>query len=250
MSTVSSIRRLAPVKVPAPLLLLAGHTTSPSQTSVSVADPLFLALVSQIAPPAMNVLPSLRSVLGRRLAPHTLSRTSFLRAAYSTTPSAPAADASASAVAPSDLPPSPAAAADATPAPTKSARVDALLSRQRHVPSTPRGSSSTPYTASWRSTFNGSSPSGRSEVDQAPKTAQSVWQTRAPEQYSQYKTTTSERSFPVSNQNPLAAAYRRLNKVLMENNVRKEVRRGERFEGKRCVAWSGAPWWRTTVADQ
>lgn len=181
----------------------------------------------------MNLLPTIRTALGRQLAPPTLARSAFLRAAYSTTPTdAPAPAASTSA----DLPSS----ATSASAPTKSSRVDALLSKQRHSPATPRGSSSTPFTASWRNAFNDSSPSARSELDRAPKTAQSVWQTRAPESYSQYKTTTTERSFPVSNQNPLAAAYRRLNKVLMENNVRKEVRRGERFEGKRCVDLSDA----------
>ncbi|KAL8280083.1 hypothetical protein RQP46_007413 [Phenoliferia psychrophenolica] len=51
---------------------------------------------------------------------------------------------------------------------------------------------------------------------------------QSPEAYSQPKTTTSERSFAVMNGNGgLATAYRMLNRTLMENNVRKEVRRGE-----------------------
>lgn len=42
-------------------------------------------------------------------------------------------------------------------------------------------------------------------------------------------TTTTARSFEVKN-NDVAKAYRLLNRVLMENNVRKELRRQERFE--------------------
>lgn len=44
-------------------------------------------------------------------------------------------------------------------------------------------------------------------------------------------TTTASRSLGVGNAN-VAVAFRRLNRILTENNVRREVKRGERFEGR------------------
>lgn len=55
------------------------------------------------------------------------------------------------------------------------------------------------------------------------------WKQLAPVTFSEPLTTTTSRSFPVQNFN-LGLAYRKLNKTLMENNIRRELKRQERFE--------------------
>ncbi|GAA5935608.1 mitochondrial 37S ribosomal protein bS21m MRP21 [Sporobolomyces koalae] len=62
-----------------------------------------------------------------------------------------------------------------------------------------------------------------------PTTPEEVWKYSAPVQYSPAVTTTSARSFAVLQGN-VARAYRNLNRVLNENNVRRELKRQDRFE--------------------
>ncbi|GAA5887305.1 hypothetical protein JCM6882_002484 [Rhodosporidiobolus microsporus] len=61
------------------------------------------------------------------------------------------------------------------------------------------------------------------------QTPDQIWRSQQPAWYSQPETTTSARSFAVMNRD-VAQAYRKLNRVLQENNVRRELKRQERFE--------------------
>ncbi|GAA5993063.1 hypothetical protein JCM5350_003971 [Sporobolomyces pararoseus] len=76
-------------------------------------------------------------------------------------------------------------------------------------------------------------PSYRTAVNHHPKftpeTPQEIWSYSAPVPYSPSVTTTSARSFAVQSGN-VARAYRNLNRVLNENQVRRELKRQERFE--------------------
>ncbi|GAA5860059.1 hypothetical protein JCM8547_003077 [Rhodosporidiobolus lusitaniae] len=63
----------------------------------------------------------------------------------------------------------------------------------------------------------------------APATPDDLWRRQSHVAYSSPVTTTSSRSFVVQNRN-VAQAYRLLNRVLQENNVRRELKRQERFE--------------------
>ncbi|GAA6007026.1 hypothetical protein JCM11491_001482 [Sporobolomyces phaffii] len=62
-----------------------------------------------------------------------------------------------------------------------------------------------------------------------PTTPDEIWTHQAPVAYSPSVTTTSARSFAVQQGN-VARAFRNLNRVLNENQVRRELRRQERFE--------------------
>ena len=79
-----------------------------------------------------------------------------------------------------------------------------------------------------------SSPSFRSAQNDSlfgrETTPEQLWSHAAPVAYSPSVTTTSARSFAVQGGN-LARAYRNLNRVLNENQVRRELKRQERFEG-------------------
>ena len=76
-------------------------------------------------------------------------------------------------------------------------------------------------------------PSYRTAVNHhskfTPETPQEIWSYSAPVPYSPSVTTTSARSFAVQSGN-VARAYRNLNRVLNENQVRRELKRQERFE--------------------
>ncbi|GAA6000486.1 hypothetical protein JCM10207_008034 [Rhodosporidiobolus poonsookiae] len=63
-----------------------------------------------------------------------------------------------------------------------------------------------------------------------PATPEELWRRQQAVNYSATVTTTSARSIPVVNRN-VAQAYRNLNRVLQENNVRRELKQQERFEG-------------------
>ena len=73
-----------------------------------------------------------------------------------------------------------------------------------------------------------SSPSARSHTPR-PATPEETWRHTPPVPYSLPVTTTSARSFAVRDGN-VARAYRTLNRVLNDNNVRRELKRQERFE--------------------
>ncbi|GAA5828699.1 hypothetical protein JCM3766R1_003793 [Sporobolomyces carnicolor] len=73
------------------------------------------------------------------------------------------------------------------------------------------------------------SPSFRTANPFKPSTPEEIWSHSAPVAYSPSVTTTSARSFAVQSGN-VARAYRNLNRVLNENNVRRELKRQERFE--------------------
>ncbi|GAA5903180.1 hypothetical protein JCM5296_003362 [Sporobolomyces johnsonii] len=75
-----------------------------------------------------------------------------------------------------------------------------------------------------------SSPSFRTAPPPRASTPEEIWAHAAPVPYSPPVTTTSARSFAVRG-GDVARAYRNLNRVLFENNIRKELRRQERFEG-------------------
>ncbi|BGP14327.1 hypothetical protein JCM10213_004455 [Rhodosporidiobolus nylandii] len=60
-------------------------------------------------------------------------------------------------------------------------------------------------------------------------TPDELWRRQMSVQYSLPVTTTSSRSFAVQNRN-VAQAYRNLNRVMQENNIRRELKRQERFE--------------------
>ncbi|GAA5983813.1 hypothetical protein JCM11641_005202 [Rhodosporidiobolus odoratus] len=62
-----------------------------------------------------------------------------------------------------------------------------------------------------------------------PTTPDQLWRGQPPVAYSLPVTTTSARSFPVLHRD-VAQAYRKLNRTLQENNVRRELKRQERFE--------------------
>jgi len=79
-------------------------------------------------------------------------------------------------------------------------------------------------TPSWRSAQTDSTRFGQ---ETSPE---KLWSHAAPVAYSPSVTTTSARSFAVQGGN-LARAYRNLNRVLNENQVRRELKRQERFEG-------------------
>lgn len=68
-------------------------------------------------------------------------------------------------------------------------------------------------------------------------TPDDLWRSSSPRSfYPLPLTTTTARTIPVKNA-AVAAAFRKLNRVLTENNIRRELKRGERFEGvsaKRC----------------
>ncbi|GAA5825552.1 hypothetical protein JCM3770_000124 [Rhodotorula araucariae] len=83
------------------------------------------------------------------------------------------------------------------------------------------------HDAASRFLFN-SSQSPRS-LTARPATPEQTWQHTPPVPYSLPVTTTSARSFAVRDGN-VARAYRTLNRVLQENNVRRELKRQERFE--------------------
>ncbi|GAA6063229.1 hypothetical protein JCM10212_005836 [Sporobolomyces blumeae] len=131
-----------------------------------------------------------------------------------------------------------------------SAALDSVLAQVRTSsnPSASASSSSSSRTARSRqpttasSFYPGlnSSPSSRSSSSRLaassssnplkqPETPEELWRYAPPVAYSPPVTTTSSRSFAVTSGN-VARAYRNLNRVLNENNVRKELRRQERFE--------------------
>jgi ribosomal protein S21 len=81
--------------------------------------------------------------------------------------------------------------------------------------------------------LNSSTPSSRTSTSSngfRSTTPEEIWSHSAPIPYSPSVTTTSSRSFAVQSGN-VARAYRNLNRVLNENNVRRELKRQERFEG-------------------
>lgn len=63
-----------------------------------------------------------------------------------------------------------------------------------------------------------------------PSTPDEIWRRQENVSYSLPVTTTSSRSFPVVNRN-VAQAYRNLNRVMQDNNIKRELKRQERFEG-------------------
>ncbi|GAA5914447.1 mitochondrial 37S ribosomal protein bS21m MRP21 [Sporobolomyces salmoneus] len=77
--------------------------------------------------------------------------------------------------------------------------------------------------------LSSSSPSFRTSNSFSPSTPEEIWSHSAPIPYSPSVTTTSARSFAVQSGN-VARAYRNLNRVLNENQVRRELKRQERFE--------------------
>ncbi|CEQ41830.1 SPOSA6832_03566, partial [Sporobolomyces salmonicolor] len=146
--------------------------------------------------------------------------------------------------------PSSAAADSSSPPETyRSAALDSLLksvrsSKQPHVtrPSASPSPSSSSYSAGSAFAARGpahasafaqfaSSPSFRTAPPPRASTPDELWAHAAPVPYSPPVTTTSARSFAVRGDGGVAKAYRNLNRVLFENNIRKELRRQERFEG-------------------
>ncbi|KAM0755182.1 hypothetical protein T439DRAFT_377542 [Meredithblackwellia eburnea MCA 4105] len=66
-----------------------------------------------------------------------------------------------------------------------------------------------------------------------PTSPERLWAHQPPVPYVEPVTTTSARTFAVMNGfGGLAGAWKRLQRTLNENNVRKELRRGERFEAR------------------
>ncbi|GAA5998786.1 mitochondrial 37S ribosomal protein bS21m MRP21 [Rhodotorula paludigena] len=80
-----------------------------------------------------------------------------------------------------------------------------------------------------RTYFGATTSSARSAQRVAAASPEDTWRFAPPVPYSQPASTTSARSFAVRDGN-VARAYRTLNRVLFENNVRRELRRQERFE--------------------
>ncbi|GAA5901220.1 hypothetical protein JCM8208_002310 [Rhodotorula glutinis] len=74
----------------------------------------------------------------------------------------------------------------------------------------------------------GSTSSAKSQATR-PATPEELWRHTPAVPYSLPVTTTSARSFAVRDGN-VARAYRTLNRVLNDNNVRRELKRQERFE--------------------
>ncbi|KAK4703102.1 hypothetical protein P7C70_g3119, partial [Phenoliferia sp. Uapishka_3] len=170
----------------------------------------------------MNVIPTLRTLIGRRL----LISAPLLRAAYSTAPttSSPAAAEPSSKANTSAPTPTP------TQNPSRSSLVDGFLTRTASTsPASPNIRTRNPWSTKLNGVFD-SAPSNAKHVE-TEQSPQSRWAQTSPAAYSQPITTTSERSFSTG-KDGLAMAFRKLNKVLMENNVKREVRRGERFEGR------------------
>ncbi|GAA5921407.1 hypothetical protein JCM3775_003035 [Rhodotorula graminis] len=182
---------------------------------------------------------SLVSSLRTALRP-TATRAIISRAPYSTHPS-PSADsgpvASTSSASPSSSSSSSSKsginALDSVIAGIKNSKKKATSSSSRASPPRPsaadlfashRGSA---HAAASRFLFD-STPSAKSQTPR-PATPEETWRHTPAVPYSLPVTTTSARSFAVRDGN-VARAYRTLNRVLNDNNVRRELKRQERFE--------------------
>lgn len=150
---------------------------------------------------------------------------------YSTSPDSPPAPVDSTAPSTSTSP------APTASSPTPRSKRSELLDRvQAGIAASPRGSQAIDSQYRWTETFGlkqssgirGSTPSYASS-QLAPETPDTRWSRNQPAPYPQPLSTTSSRSFQVVNGN-VGMAYRRLNKTLMENNIRKELKRQERFE--------------------
>jgi ribosomal protein S21 len=99
----------------------------------------------------------------------------------------------------------------------------ASIPRQDPKPAPTWRSSYTPRDTAYR--IAGSTSSRSTE----PVSNQQLWSTSTPMSTMPAHTTTSSRSFAVTNSD-VGLAFRRLNRVLQENNIKKELRRQEYFE--------------------
>ncbi|ORY79280.1 hypothetical protein BCR35DRAFT_304672 [Leucosporidium creatinivorum] len=177
----------------------------------------------------MNAFPMLRSALRTR-AP------AFPRMYYSTAPSAPA-DSTAPAASSSS-------SSAASPPPARSSTLDeiqaGLRAKATQSSSSPNSLSFSPSPTSkrsaaesdkykWEAHFNVSTSSARSVPPPSIPTPQDNWRTSQIVGYTAPVTTTSARSVGVLG-GDVGRAFRKLNRVLRENNVRRELKRQERFE--------------------
>lgn len=181
-------------------------------------------------------LPSRSSFQAVSIFPATLrfsspSSSSLPSRAYSTSPDSPPAPVNSTAPSTSNSP-SPNTLSPTKP-PVRLAVLDELQAAVAAFPREPRSKVASQY--NWRDAFDakqnairGSSPSYQSSVP-AVETPDTRWSRNQPAPYPEPLTTTSARSFQVFNGN-VGLAYRRLNKTLMENNIRRELKRQERFE--------------------
>lgn len=113
------------------------------------------------------------------------------------------------------------------------------LNRTAHT--LPRRSSSSSSTSDddiarifGRSSQFASIPSNKSYVPGPKATVDELWRVRSNPSTNQFLTpltTTTSRSIKTTNAN-VNTAFRKLNRVLLENNVRKELRQQERFESR------------------
>ncbi|GAA5872756.1 hypothetical protein JCM16303_006820 [Sporobolomyces ruberrimus] len=103
--------------------------------------------------------------------------------------------------------------------------------QQQQPQKKPRGQQGTRQSIYPSELYSGSSSTRTSFSSplSTPSSPEEIWRYQQPVAYSPSVTTTSARSFAVQSGN-LARAYRNLNRVLNENNVRRELKRQERFE--------------------
>ncbi|GAA6034836.1 hypothetical protein JCM8097_009325 [Rhodosporidiobolus ruineniae] len=149
-------------------------------------------------------------------------------------PSAPAAAAD------SPAPPPPSDILSSSTAADVRAGLDSVIKEIQASKPTPRAKPNPlsayahkgPAHRSLESFLNTSTPTYRTGLPASsvrPSTPEELWRRQVPVSYSLPVTTTSARSFAVVNRD-VARAYRNLNRVMQENNVRRELKRQERFE--------------------
>ncbi|GAA5957151.1 hypothetical protein JCM3765_005421 [Sporobolomyces pararoseus] len=116
---------------------------------------------------------------------------------------------------------------------TSSSKLDEVLKQVQQSKSTSpknqKGGGGQQRKSFYPSELGTSTPSYRTANQFIPETPEEIWRYSAPVPYSPSVTTTSARSFAVQSGN-VARAYRNLNRVLNENQVRRELKRQERFE--------------------
>lgn len=182
----------------------------------------------------MNSLATFRAALRTTSRTYSIAPTPFRP--YSTTPS-PTPESSEQSASSSTSAAATTSSSSSSPAPpqAKSAAIDAVLQSIEASGLTPgalphaTGPLGAAGHSGWRGHFTSSS-SARSAPASAPPTPENNWRLAPVVNYSLPITTTTARSFPVRNMD-VGRAYRLLNRTLQENNIRKELRRQERFEG-------------------
>lgn len=186
----------------------------------------------------MNGFPMLRTALRTRVPAFAP------RLYYSTTPTLSNTAESSSSAEASSSASDPSSSATTKPPPARSSVLDQVaegLRANKQAGNTSNPSSFAPSSRTsarsaaqsdkfrWEEHFQASTSSARSQPPPSAPTPEDNWRTSQIVGYSAPITTTTARSYPVR-AGDVGRAFRLLNRTLRENNVRRELKRQERFE--------------------